>query len=446
MIYVILQVLVFLLTSYILYRQVLKPKAFSIVSSYEFRFFILFNIVVLLGFGSILAYNLPDTNSVLKRVMPGGYEWGLVGVLIFLFCWLLVSALFNAKERSYNYVKIDRKEDSFCSVNILILLTSIMVASTLLILVVYGIPQKAMFSGMSAQDLAVMRTSGLHNSTAVPTLIRRLFAKELSIVLSFIFLARVVLSKNRKSILKSKAKLLLLISFFCAVYHVSFELSKSKLVAYLLIYYLLYCSCKLRSYKRKTNLSSLFLTFVFLFGVLVLIFSLTYPDYDFQQLILYLISRLFVSQISPYYYSVGLWVNDVNIAEPFDIIFYLGEVFKLADFQAPAQRLTEMLFYDAYISGRMNYLSSFLMGDAVSMFGFYSVPFFSLYIAFLLRGFFFIRCFGFPKDLFFGLGAAVLYGSNFMSSLFPFILSSSVVFIVILSMLASKRTFLYLPK
>ncbi len=446
MISLMLQVLVFLLTTYILYRQVLKPQAYSINLSYEFRFFILFNIVILLGFGSILAYNLPETNSVLKRVMPGGYEWGLAGVLVFLVCWLIVSSFFNIKERSYNYQKLAMREDSFCGINVLVLLTSLMVASTVLILAVYGIPQKAMFSGMSAQDLAVMRTSGLHNSTAVPSLVRRLFAKELSIVLSFIFLSRVVLSKSGSSLFKSKAKILLVVSFLCAIYHVSFELSKSKLVAYLLIYYLLYCSCRLKGYKRKTNLFSLFFTFSFLFSVLILIFSLTYPDYDFKKLIIYLSSRLFVSQISPYYYSVGLWVNDVTIAGPFDIIYYLGEVFKLSDFQAPAQRLTEMLFFDAYISGRMNYLSSFLMGDAVSMFGFYSVPFFSIYVAFLLRGFFFIRCFGFPRDLFFGLGAAILYGSNFMSSLFPFILSSSVIFIVVLSLLASKRTFLYLPK
>ena len=123
-----------------------------------------------------------------------------------------------------------------------------------------------------------------------------------------------------------------------------------------------------------------------------------------------------------------------------DIILYIGEVFKLTEFKAPGQFLTEALFPEAFASGRMNYLSTFALADVIWFFGIYGLPFASIYLLIIIRCFVFLKSRAIHKEVWIGFSGAVFYSSNFMSSFSPYVLSAPIVFIFVILIINWRST------
>lgn len=431
---------IFICILYIMYRHVLYPKTYSIASGYDYRFFVFFYIVCLLGLGGIIAAMYPDLNSVLKRTTESGFLLGSVLIFVFLIIYIVLSAFLDVIERRYFSEKIVNNK-KYSSLNGISVFCCLSVFLTVIIIAAYGFPQTLLFKGLSAYDLAYTRTTDLHNSTLIPSFFRKILARDLSVFLSFVLYARLCLQQaDKNDINVKKIKILLVLTILCAVYNVSFELSKSKLVEYFLFLFLIRSTVNYSFFRKQPRLFYLFFIFSGFTALLVFIFSLAYPELELIDVINYFISRLFVSQISPFYYVSGIVFNSSEkLGDLFDMFTYLGEVFKLTDFFAPAQQLTQRLFYDDYTSGTMNYLSTFFASDVLWSFGLWFFPFASIYVIFLLRFTAILRAYGFPREIFIGISAVVFYGSNFMSSFFSFILSSTIIFVILVSLFISTK-------
>ncbi|MBN3117022.1 hypothetical protein H4F46_19285 [Pectobacterium brasiliense] len=434
----IMNVFILICVLYIMYRHVLFPKVYSIASGYDYRFFVFFYIVCLLGIGGIIATIYPDLNSVLKRTTENGFLLGSGLIFSFLIIYIILSEFFNVIERRY-FSESLVSNNKYSSLNGISVFCCLSIFLTVVIICFYGFPQTLLFKGLSAYDLAYTRTTALHNSTLIPSFFRKILARDLSVFLSFVLYARFCLQRaeNKK---ESKVRFLLILIFLCAVYNVSFELSKSKLVEYLLFLFLIRATVNYTLFRTKPKFFSLLFIFSGFTVLLIFIFSLAYPELELIDVINYFISRLFVSQISPFYYVSGVvFNNSEKLGDLFDVFTYVGEVFKITDFFAPAQQLTQRLFYDDYTSGTMNYLSTFFASDVLWSFGLWFFPFASIYVVFLLRFTTILRAYGFPREIFIGVSAVVFYGSNFMSSFFAFIFSSTIVFIMFVSFFVSKK-------
>lgn len=426
-----LTILILLLLIVVLFRYVFFPKTYSVASSYEFRFFIFFYVVCLLGFGVVVADVQQDLNWVLKSSTLEGFFWSKIIVAFFLSLMLLVFWLFDAAEscgaRRGGFgtpVEVSSLDNGVAMLFILL-----GAGSTIVLMAVYGFPQLLLFSGMSGEELALARTAGLHNSTLVPSFIRRLLARDLTVYLSFIYWARLYLAPTAARLYRSRNKLIAYFLIFLAVYNVSFELSKSKLVEYLLFLVLIKYSVAYILFNKKPSLFKILLLGLLLLSILLVFFSLVHPEWELREVLSYFLSRLFVSQVSPFIYTVSAYDAGMQMGEPTDLALYVGEVFKLTDYTAPGQHLTSILFPDAYYSGQMNYLSTFLLADVLWMFGGWFVPVFSLYVLLLLRGWILLKARARPNDVFLGLSAFIFYGTNFMSAATPFVLSASVVLV-----------------
>lgn len=416
----------------ILKKYVFYPANEQSKANFEFRFFVAFQLVCLLGFGVLVASYDPTINSVLKRSPDNAFFFSKIIVLLFLILAIIVFQFFEKIENKLIPIKDIQPFNINNAVFILIVLLAVM--STTLLILAYGFPQRLLFSGMAGPDLAYARITTLHNSNLVPSIVRRIFAKDLSIFLSFILYANLLIRKPNRFVLKSKIKLLTYFVIALAIYNTSFELSKSKLVEYFLFLFLINLSINYTCHNIKPKLISLLLVPASLVALLVGFFALVHPEWPIIEVLTYFLSRLFVSQISPFIYTVGSYFNDVTMGEATDIVLYLGEVIKVTDFTAPAQHLTSILFPADYSAGRMNYLSTFMLSDVIWMFGIWAVPISSIYVLFLIRFVIFVKNRTKRLDLAIGLSCFTFYGSNLMSSFSPFVLSASMIFVVLVTL------------
>lgn len=429
----IVDILIVITILIILKKYVLYPAHEQSKGNFEFRFFVAFQLVCLLGVGVLVASYDPTINSVLKRSSHNAFFFSKLIVLLFLILSIIVFQFFEVIENKLAPIKEVQPFNINNAVFILIVLLAVM--STTLLIFAYGFPQKLLFSGMAGADLAYARITTLHNSSLVPSIVRRIFAKDLSIFLSFILYANLLIRKPTQFVLKSKIKLLTYFVISLAIYNASFELSKSKLVEYFLFLFLINLSINYTCHNVKPKFISLLVVSVSLVALLVSFFALVHPEWPIIEVLRYFLSRLFVSQISPFIYTVGSYFNDVKMGEATDIVLYLGEVIKITDFTAPAQHLTSILFPADYSAGRMNYLSTFLLSDVIWMFGIWTVPILSIYVLFLIRFVIFVKNRTKRLDIAIGLSSFTFYGSNLMSSFSPFVFSASMIFVVLVTLL-----------
>jgi len=121
------------------------------------------------------------------------------------------------------------------------------------------------------------------------------------------------------------------------------------------------------------------------------------------------------------------------------LILYFAEVLRVHDFIAPGQIITKTLFTEEFNSGRMNYISTFFLSDAYWLMGGFGVIFASVHVSVLLRFACYLFYFGYPRPIMTALMGFFFFGSNFNSSYFPYIISTSTVFICLVLFFMVKR-------
>ena len=428
-------------------RYIVKPRTLVRRFNVAGRLFLAMNIVIFLCVGSILASSYPQTNSVLKFTSDNAFLiglcvvlFGLLSLVVSLRLWEMAFVPFKPVGLGSEPVGFGGERGTWSEVYLLAL-SALCICCTLWVVFVSGVPQLYFFSGLSEDQLAAIRIGELHTTTSVPSVVRKIFARDLSFVLALVAIAKLNVASavgGRRSVMVLVCLYLLLI---CIVYNYSFELSKSEMVKSFLGIACFSLSCKIYCGKKLPGNIKIAASFFMILMILYFMFLLSYPDRSFFSVGTYFFQRVFVSQISPFFGSIQLWLYDIRLGDLSDISAYFAEVLRISPFEAPAQRLTGVFFPAAYEAGKMNYLSSWFVAESLIIGGpigaLISIIIVNLQVGFLLVSFAYIR----PFVWYGPLVTYCLVFSSYMSSVLPFITSASVVVIFCFVALGSKRFF-----
>ena len=423
-------------------RYIVKPRTLVRRFNVAGRLFLAMNIVIFLCAGSILATSYPQTNSVLRFTSDNAFLIGLCVVLFGLFSLVVSLRLWEMAFVPFKPVVLGSEPAGFggergtWSEVCLLALSAFCICCTLWVVIVSGVPQL-----YSEDQLAAIRIGELHTTTSVPSLVRKIFARDLSFVLALVAIAKLNVTTavgSRRSVMVLVCLYLLLI---CIVYNYSFELSKSEMVKSFLGIACFSLSCRMYCGRKLPGNIKIAASFLLILMILYFMFLLSYPDRSFFNVGTYFFQRVFVSQISPFFGSIQLWLYDIRLGDLSDISAYFAEVLRISPFEAPAQRLTGVFFPAAYEAGKMNYLSSWFVAESLIIGGpigaLISIIIVNFQVGFLLVSFAYIR----PFVWYGPLVTYCLVFSSYMSSVLPFITSASFVVIFCIVTLGSKRFF-----
>ena len=314
--------------------------------------FILVVVVIQVSIGSIIIDKV-IVNSVQKRASEYGIFMTKISAILMLSAHMVVEIYLLRSLRLKKIVNTYEKKTNFK--NTIYILFLVLCCAFILMLSFGGLPQKLLFSGQNAASLAFKRVTELHSSSSIAVLVKNAIAFNLCILTSLL-----IYVYHKES---GKFFALALISFFISIYILTFDLSKSKVIWYLLSIY----AIKVRYDYLKLGKKPFFKIFFFgigIFALLALLFALTLPDLNFMKLVEYLFARIAISQISgaPHFFDIHF-----NIA---NVLFnHILETAQLGDFEAPGQFVMSKLFTDQYNSGLMNYISVPAGIEAIAIFG-----------------------------------------------------------------------------
>ena len=393
-----------------------------------YRFFICYKIVFLIPFSMIASYNFQSANHVLRS---SNFDYFYIAALltcVFILAFLLFDIFFNHIERArYQRYLTDSKLVSYNG-NLDRSSIVFVFAVFLLNVALMGLPQMYLFSDLTSQEFAHLRVAKLHSAPDSPSILKNILGRDIAIFTYFWLMARLVLAEGRAKL--PLRKYVILLGFICT-YYISLELTKSGIVYFLIYSYLFYYSVRCLKDKEILSLKQFIKIGVLAGSIAFIMFFLVYPGKSFEELAVYALMRLGISQTSAYIFVVSEWMSG-NINPDLDLLSdYIKSVFRISDFTAPGKTLTMQLFPEAFEAQRMNYLSTFFLADAIYLGGISAAVILSILVSFFFRFILFLSVVLRPTAAFQAFAAFFLFGSNINSSAFPFIFSASSVAVTI---------------
>lgn len=426
----ILQFILLILSFYIFFKHILFVKSFQ-KYNYIFKFFLLVKVLLFTCISSVIIYFNQDVNFVLKEANFDNYSYSLIILIFYLFIFIILLNTFEYYENSLSSKYLIRNNTNINYISSAYILCVILVSLIFLLnLYLFGIPQLELFSGLNAQEIAYKRVSTLHNSKF--NLFKNILGKELSIFLFF-------LSMNYWLCSTKKLSNIYLVFFifltFITVYYCTLELTKSGFANIVLYGSLFYFSVKaMQGYKSRVAFWLLGIGLII--TCICFMFILVLPHMNSYQILKYIFDRVMFSQMSGYFFSsTNEFYSDIGVLS---IVEYIGEVFKITNFLAPGQLITRELFPVEYYSGRMNYISTFFLSDVIWLSNPFMIIIASIHVSLFIRFAAYLMFFAKPRIIMSSFSAYCFFGTNFNSSYFPFIISSSVLFIIIFIITYSK--------
>ena len=370
-----------------------------------------FIIIVIFGIQSVLGAVLID-KLVLNSVQDRASDMGMFNVKLATFLCLLifisVEFIFCKKGKKFIINPKITNARSPCRKS-LIYLSALNIAIFVFMIASIGFPQGRLLAGLSSSDISFLRVNTLHSSNNISVLIKNALGYNLSLLV--VLYSYCALHENCGS------KVLFAIAFFIAIYYTTFDLSKSKILFFLISLSFI----KLR-YDLLLGRGLAFLKYIIWsvigIGILILAFILTMPEQSLTQVFEYLFMRIILSQISgaPHFFDYS-WIAIEVIG------FHVIEALQLGDFQAPGQVIMERLFPEAVSQGLLNFISIPAWYEAMAVFGFVVGSIIVGFVYFLLRTGIFLRHTADPNQrlIFTVVSSYMFCGSNIGSSILPFL-------------------------
>ena len=395
---------------------------------FEYRFFLLFNILLTLTVGAILAPYFRDANAVLRMVSESNFLLGKLIILGACICYWVIDFAFDNVER-----KFLSPSAVYCSDHRFYLAQVLALLSLGLVISAYGFPQLRLFADLSAGELAYFRIEKIHNSALVSSLFKNVLGFNLSVLLSYYFFTVYLFHRRRTQLLY------FMVFLAASFYFCTLDLSKSKLALYLLGLMAIKFNVYEVTSQKQVSLKYVGLAFFALTVLVLWMFALTIPGVEWVKILEYATQRLLVNQIAAYFAVIELLLNAPDVLDGVDpFYYYFGEQLRLVSFMAPGQFLTSIIYPELFYSGRMNYLSTFNVADLLMIFGFgglllMPLIFVVIRLSVLLRRSLADVGLGMPLAVYF------LVGSNFTSSALPFFFSVSALLPVLVLLLHLRR-------
>ncbi|MEX9375246.1 O180 family O-antigen polymerase [Escherichia coli] len=380
--------------------------------------------------GGILIYYTNVTNSVLDKVTA---EYRIMGLYLILYMMiafplglLFIKSFFFkvgdigflTRYQNKPLVGLASTNDAHARV-MLTLLTGGCALSLLYVTWSVGnIPQLSFIYHMTHDDILRIRVENSRHFNGL-LFIKTIFFEQLTPLLSLVVYAFYRQTKKRYD------KLLFVILFIMSLYTVTFSLSKSTLVVYLafFIFMRIYLNGRIPVMKFFIAAAILFILLIFMFFIVT--------DQSTADVIVYLLNRMFIDQVSGLYLMLQLFPQTY----PFIGVDSLSSILSSlmgAEFVQPSTRLAmEYAFPTAVAEGKMNLLSTLFIGEAWANFGWLGVAISPLYVG-IITGFIYYFVLSKRKTpLLIGLLTYCSFGTNFSSQLNMYIYNSVMISLIL---------------
>jgi len=388
--------------------------------------FLYFGILVIPGL--LVADQYSGANSVLRQVSTEGFIVGkflaATALLGFSFTIFLVGAIFRQGFRQINFLapvsNIRIRIFNYVGLGIPVVVAVIAI-------MLEGFPQAMLFSTFTPSELLSTRTS-IHNQLVLPSFIFRGLGEDLAVFTSFSIAAQYASPKAECR----PTSILRLASLIVALYFLTHNLAKSPAAIYFVFYCLLYVTDRNYEQGKKSSFRAIVAACIGASSLLIFFTMLVYQSGSFSFLLSEISKRIFLSQISPYFFVAEMYANN-HISN-----FWTGSnqnltsLIHLPGFAKThiSQVLTSYLFSEAWSAGTMNHLSTFFLSDLLIVLREYW--FIATFLIFVNVGIG-IWSWQVIRPKWFGIAfcAFVLHASNIASAAAPMILSSRVVFLIL---------------
>lgn len=275
------------------------------------------------------------------------------------------------------------------------------------------IPQLKLFSTADYAAVLLFRVESSRNFKGI-IYVKTIFFEQLIPLFCMFYFAFYCKLKTKKVFRK------FLFSLILAFYSLTFSLSKSPLVVFVILLFIEYIYIK-----GGVKLKTFFRLIVFAFVLLILIFFILTKD-SLSNVFTYLINRIFIDQISGMYLMFDMFPRQHDYLGISSLSHFLSSSLNIT-YSEPATRMAmETAFPAATARGEMNLLSTLFIGEAWADFGSLGLIFSPIYIGFLF-GMAYYYIISHKKNIFtivflanisFGLSLTVQFNSYIYNMLF----------------------------
>jgi len=373
-----------------------------------------YNFILQSILGAILIINGIDDHYIINKIQYNstrllGYYAIMYSIVAFPIGMLLSNAIFKQKKISlafYNYThkkihKEVRYNDSIVKM-LLVLLSVICILSVFYVLYTIGnIPLFSLFSGSNTLELAGFRGDMTRHFPG-NEYIKNIIALGLTPLLSYISYAYKKLDNTTFN------KLWFTTMFICSILIVTYSLSKSPLIVYLLsfIFMKVYLD---GSISKKT----IAIGGIGALTIIIFLYVFISKDINIATLFRYnsgIFGRIMLSQVSGTFLSFDIFPNSVEHLGFSSISGFLSDILNLNYSERSARILMEYINAGGVEAGTAGVVNSLFIGEAWANFGIIGLVLSPIYVGFVIQSLylFFLNS---PKTPFF-VGLFVTYSMS----------------------------------
>lgn len=388
--------------------SIYRPNMMSVIFYY---YFIVQNVI-----GAILVVNQLDDHYMINKLQYStsriyGYYAIMYSMVAFPLGMLLANIIFkrnNVNKKLEEYVnkgissEIRYKDKTIKS--ILIFLSLMSAISVLYVLfIIKDIPLLKLFNGGSALDLALFRGDVSRNFQG-NEYVKNMFALCLTPFLSYVAYGY---KKIKNSFVN---KCWFYVMFFFSFLILTYDLSKSPLIVYLLgyLFFYVYMGGKLSKKLLLFVLCAVFLLLIFLYSVLM-----DNTEVDLSSLFYYnsgIIGRLILSSSEGLFFSFDLFPHNYKYIDFSSISYFLSDMFNLNYSDRSARLIMEYINPSGVKEGVAGVANALFIGEAWANWGLVGVLISPIYVGFVIQSLYLFILHS-PKTPFF-LALLIFYSFN----------------------------------
>ena len=425
--------LIIITISYFLFKNIAGTMAINRLNLFSYIFYMY--LLIQSYIGATFIANGFSMNPVLAHVTD---NTRFIGWLLISYVMIAVPLgaqigriLFRIKQTSVLFNKYTlsslepflSKNDSYLKFS-LYLLSILSIFSALYVVVNIGfIPQLKIPHLNSEADVLTVRTMINRNFNGIYQ-IKSIFFEQMIPLLSFISFAYWKMTRKKSD------QIWFIIMLLATLFVLTFTLSKSPLVLYLISFSIFYIY--LNGYILWKYLIAVFMGS---FLLLLFMFILIIQDRDLSLLLQHLLDRIFFHQISGTFLMLEIFPSQIEHIGFTSLSKPLSNLFFGMHSELSTRLAMEYAFPIATEEGRMNLLSTLFIGEAWANFGLLGVILAPIYIGLILSIFYYALLLSRKTPLLVSLLAYMSSRTSFASQFNQYIYNSTVIGIFLLLLL-----------